>query len=474
MDSDVSPSRDAQVLGSADSERTELSRVLFQSPRHRRGRGLTLVTILAVVLVVTLGFVGGYVYSVQRSSGKSPVVNDGSTLYQAIASVNASVESVTGGPWTLEEIYGIASPIPTNPSAWGWGEYDHVLASCQHDFNGLTIWNGTIPLFTGTFNSGTAPFWQLVYFSNATHQLLVGTDVLGKITIFPPIALSSECAVSSGLGSEPWTWQSFWGQVGFPADTPAMASNAWTKAAKQYADWVGRPLSELYLFGNTYFGSGQPPANQINFYTCGSIGEVGITPGLAVYGDTGTSSFNYTLGCTPTASLSASDSAIPLQMTLSNQTVRASGGTTTILQSFEFQMNGTPPFSGPGYNMRGITSWMVGLNLSSGSRGVLPMGSSSGFGWVRSLSECSANSSGWYAVLLAPDGQWEGSYGTTANGPAWTYPVLPIVNNETIVVVVPSGWNASGDTLSVTSETSELPLTGQVMMPQFGTGPSVE
>ena len=83
--------------------------------------------------------------------------------------------------------------------------------------------------------------------------------------------------------------------------------------------------------------------------------------------------------------------------------------------------------------------------------------------WVASLVSCGANTSGWYAVLLSPNGAWQGSYGETVNGPAWNYPISPVANNETIAVVVPSSWNVTGDTLEVTSTTSELPLTGSIL-----------
>jgi len=39
-----------------------------------------------------------------------------------------------------------------------------------------------------------------------------------------------------------------------------------------------------------------------------------------------------------------------------------------------------------------------------------------------------------------------------------------VVNNETLTVFAPSGWNTSGDTLRVASTTVQLPLTGSVTL----------
>jgi hypothetical protein len=434
------------------------------APRTR-ARHTVLVVAVAVVMTIA-GGLGTIMILEQRSGSPSstpPVVNDGPTLYEALRSTNVSVDATMGGPWTLEQVYGVASPIPADPGSWGWGEYDQTLVSCQAAFNGLTIWNGTMPLFNGTFNSGTAPFWQIVYYSNSTQQLLVATDVSGEVRVYAPIPLTSECAEKSGLGYEPWLWKSFWSQDGYPGDTPTMASDDWNVMAHSYVDWLGRPVGELYLFGADQFGSGMPHANQINYFTCGTTGAVGATPGLAIFGSTDEpnytgNSWNYTLGCTPTTN---SWTPTPLEMAFSNTTVATGTGTMVLRQSFTLIMTGSPPYSGPGYNSRGITSWMVSLNLTNRSGDHLPISGSGCGSWVPSLTDC-IEMSGWYAVLLGPDGTWDGSYGATHLGQSWTYPVLPIANNETIAVIIPSTWNVTGDTLEVTSTTSELPLSGSV------------
>jgi len=430
-------------------------------------RRRVVLAIAIIVLLVLAGCVAAFL--ILRPSGNtSPVVvDDGPTLYEALGSVNDSVATLSGGPWVLSQVYGVASPLPVNPGAWGWGEYDGTLASCQVDFNGLTIWNGTLPLFHGTFDSGTAPFWQVVFFSNASQQLLVTTDLEGEVHLFPPIPLSSSCATYSGLATNPWLTSLLFRLDGFPGNTPAMASDAWNAVAKQYVDWLGKTPAEMYLLGSDPFGSGQGAGTQIQFFTCGVVGWAGATPGLSVYGSAfnssqGFNAFNYTLGCTPTAD---NWTSIPLQLEFSNFSTATNAETTAARSTFQFREFNASHQATPGFNIRGVTSWMIGLNLSSSCGQRLPLAPSMCSAWVASLRDCPANSSGWYAVLLSPNGQWDGWYGTTPDGPAWSYPVLPVVNNESIAVVVPSSWSLSGDQMVVDSTTAILPLTGSADFP---------
>jgi len=423
-------------------------------------RWLPFVAVAAGAMVIVAG-TGFYLLATRNGGGGEREVPDGPTFYQALDRANVSADSSPGGPWTISQAYGVASPVPADPSVWGWGQYDSTFASCQSAFNGLTIWNGTIPLFSGTYNSGTAPFWQFVYFSNSTQQLLVVTDVRGQVEVFPAISMSSECAEASGLATQPWITTLTWGREGWPVDTSKMASADWNTAGRQYVTWLNRPVGELYLFGSTQFGSGQPVGDQLNFFTCGTVGAAGVTPGLALGGNNGANSFNYTLGCTPTAS---NWTAIPLVVSFSASTYGGASGSLWISQEFQFLDRGSPPYSGPGYDTRGVASWMIGVNLSNDTGRSAPLAPAGCASWVPSLGDCPATTTGWYAVLTAPGGGWLASYGASSTGPVWSSPVVPVVNNETLTVFAPSGGNTSGDTLRVASTTVQLPPTGSVTL----------
>ncbi len=301
-------------------------------PTDRGSARRRTIAVATVAIIAIAGGLGGFFILNGQDGKSSTIVNDGPTFHDALGAVNLSVNTVSGGPWVLSQVYGVASPVPSSPTSWGWGEYDNTLASCQAAFNGLTIWNGTIPLFDGSFNSGTAPFWQFVFFSNTTLQILVATDVLGVVHAYPPILMSSPCGMYSGLGYEPWVGSWAFYRWAFPGDTPAMASGAWNALGKSYVSWLGVLPTEMYLMGGVQFGSGQTPATQTTFFTCGTAGAAGVTRGLDVFADTYdtaevSGSFNYTLGCTPTTN---NFTAIPLEMKFSNASVNMGVGTTAV------------------------------------------------------------------------------------------------------------------------------------------------
>ncbi len=424
-------------------------------------------SVIAVVIVVIVAASSAGVLLLRSggAEGGRPIA-DGPTLYEALAEANSSVSAVSGGPWTLFEALGVASPVPTYPSSWGWGPYDHVLASCQSAFNGLTIWNGTIPLFDGSFDSGTAPFWEFFFFSNASQQITTVTNVLGTPHAYPPILMSSPCAVASMLGYEPWRSAWAFDRGPFPGDSPALASGAWSAVAEKYVAWVGSDLTEMYLFGDLQVGSGQPIGNQITFFQCGTPGAGGVTRGLDVFAGTvgspqGAEWANYTIGCTPTTN---DFTAIPLTLVFGNTTLEGGTDSTILAQEFQIRLAGAPPYSGPGYNSRGLTTWMVGLNLENSSGAALPLGASGCAGWVSSIRQCVGDADAWYAVLLSPDGSWEGSYGSNVTGPGWTWPVLPIANNETLAILLPASWSTSGYSLELSSTTDLVPMSGSVQL----------
>lgn len=425
------------------------------------GKQRRVVAIAIATVLVLASLLGGWYFFARQGNSSNSVVADGSTFYQALSSVNSSIANQPDGPWNLSQVFGIASPVPTSPSAFGWGQYNMTLNSCQSAFNGLTIWNGTIPLFHGAYNSGTAPFWQFVYFTNTTQQLLVVTDVLGTIHIYPPIADNSTCGRYSSLGSEPWRSGWTFYKWAFPANTPLMAAAAWSAVGEQYAAWLGDPTTEMYYMGDLSFGSGQPVGTQTKFFTCGTEGFVGMTPGLDVLtspDDTSvvTGWYNYTIGCTPTYNYNLTP--VPLRMHFGPTALVTLHLTTYASQVFQLWSVDSP--TNIDGDSSGITTWMVNLTLSTSSNVSLPIGSSECQSWVASIDECIANTSGWYAVLLSGSGGWQASYGAPIGGAAWTYPVVPVASTQTLVIVAPATWNLSGDYLTVTSSTPELPLTG--------------
>ena len=415
--------------------------------------------------VAALLVVGGWALwrgdSTGPSSGSFGATPDGPTFAQAFSAVNHSASNLSGGPWTLSQTFGIATPVPSSPSLWGWpGEYPETMNACQEAFNGLTIWNGTLPLFNGTFDSGTAPFWQFVFFSNQSGQLLVGTDVDGEITVFPPVAMTSPCATYSGLGYEPWISARMISDGLFPVNSPAMAKAAWGAVGKSWVDSLITQPTEMYLIGDHPFGSGASPVTQLEYFTCGTLGGVGVTKGLSVFTDPDdpsdvTAWENYSLGCTPTAN---NWTAIPVHLDFSGSTVtHAEGGT---FYAGDFQVLTGFNSSDVSNQSLGIASWMLRLGLESSNGTILTLGTGGCENWTGPYTGCLPDAFGWYAVLLSATGQWLDCFGEKTAQGGWTLPVVPIVSGQSILLVVQNSLNLANSTLAISSTTAALPLSG--------------
>ena len=156
-------------------------------PARDRGRRRRIAVVAAIVaIVVVAGGLGGYFVLTHRAASGTRVVDDGTTYYHALAQVNGTVQNVTGYPWALFSVFGVAAQAPFSANVLSYIFENYTVNTCGRLFNGPTLWNGTMPVFTGTFDSGTAPFWQFAFYSNTTHEDLIATDVLGTPYVYPP------------------------------------------------------------------------------------------------------------------------------------------------------------------------------------------------------------------------------------------------------------------------------------------------
>ena len=411
-----------------------------------------------VVIAVVAGSVGGYYYLHRSSGGGSQVVDDGPTFYQALGQLNASVQSTPGGPWTLYTVYGIATSVPFAPSALGWQRNNETVNSCGHLLDGLTLWNGSIPLFNGTFNSGTAPFWQLLYFSNSSRSILVATDVLGVPRVFPAIPMSSPCIVGSVLGLDPWSYADAY-FTHLPSDSPALAASASAVVGPQWFSENPRTF-EAYRYGNNYWGSGNPSGYLINFERCGEVGFAGDQPFASISLTRDGAFWGAFIGTEGCGNDNVSGGLSPYRLGFSSAALVSGGNATLATASFQAISVGPPPFS----DAAGIVSWMIHLNLTSPAGSVLPPAESTCRGWVLAIDDCIAGSSGWFAVLQSPYGEWLDSYGASVSGSNWSIPNVSIVSNQQIVIICPASWNVTGDVLAASSTTADAPLSGSVTL----------
>lgn len=426
--------------------------------RRRARAGIAILIVILVVASVGGGL--GILWLSSTGHSQTEPKADGPTFYQAISAVNGSVSNQSGGPWTLFGVWGIATPIPFAPNALGWFANNYTVNSCGAQFNGLTLWNGSIPLFNGGFDSGTAPFWQFAFFSNASHTILIATNVLGKTQVYPPMAMSSRCAEATGLGADPWNWAPI--LVPFPPNSPIMAESAWNAIGDKWTN-ANEPGYEKFVFGYSYWGSGNPIGRIVGFARCGEIDATGVQPYAdVIVNDNGSwnSYDNGSEGCGDVISLGPPPVYGSYELDFSPPIISSENSTATFNESFQVTYGNRTADSDAG----GLVAWMTTLGVSNDTGNRLPSAIPGCSAWVPTLKDCRYNDSGWYAVLLSSNGAWLDSYPSTSNGTAWEIPNVSIVSNQFIVEVFPNSWNVSGNVFSIYGTVTAVPVGGSVTL----------
>ena len=460
----------------------EQSRTVTEAPtalKRKTGRRVLILGI-AIMVVATAGALGGWylVQGLSHEPGSPSVRDDGPTFYQALGALNATVVNQTGGPWSLFSVMGIAAASSFSPNVVSYNVLNQSapVNGCQAALNGLTMFNGSIPIFNGTFNSGTAPFWQLAYFSDASQEILVGTDAMGVSHLFPPFSfMSSNCTAAWGgsfaRSPNQWTNQ-IYSNGSLPINSPAAAQVAWTNLGAGFANhWIPdhSPVAEVFALGPAMLDRTQsiPGGNWgIDFLGCGLAGHSGIR-NISYAGTTRdgqyTGDFNGTVNC---ALLNQNPPGIPpsyysLAFSSGSQTVSPPTEWTTVpYQVDATYSNGSLEWT----DVWGLANWMVGINLTSASGQALPLADSGCPDWVSTAALCVANQTGWYVVLLSQGGEWLGSYGMTSDGPGWSVPVTALVSHQQMVIVTPSSWNVTGDVVKVSSTFATVTIGGSVSL----------
>ncbi len=438
-------------------------------PPSRR-RTITIVAVVAVVAAAGIG-VGWWTNHPSTGSG-NPARPDGPTLYQAFDPVNRSVQNVSGGPWQLFWGVGIAAQVAFSPNVIGYFASENVTVNnCGRLFNGVTLWNGSIPVFNGSFESGTAPFWQFAFYSNASNEILFATDVQGAAKVFAPVPneyLLDGCMPWDDLNNppDPGSWASLLSP--FPTDTPTIAQSVSSALNMQWLNDHG-PWAEMYQIGPGMFNSfGDVPGGVATFFDrCGLLGVTGIQPLVSA---TTTLDGQYPYVANGTHNCAVLNYPNPLaeegnySLLFSAPSYNATSGTTRVTIPFQATIRAFNSSAPVDRDAWGLANWMTSFNLTTSTGGSLPVGAPSCSNWVPSIADCRANSSGWYAVLLSSSGQWLDSYGVTVNGAGWTVPVTALVSHQQLVIVAPSSWSVSGDELGVSSTVSTSTVLGSVQL----------
>jgi hypothetical protein len=426
-----------------------------------------LIAVLAVAAIVVLASGLTVWWAFDHHQGRtSSSRTDGPTLYEAIAEVNRSLTNTSEGPWGLFSVFGIAAQAPFSANVLGYGlGVNETVNACESQFNGLTIWNGTMPVFGGSFNSGTAPYWQFAYYSNSTHDILLVADVLGVVHVFPPMQSNGTCSPWFDLGN-PEKWVLLLSS--FPADSTVDTQSALSALDQT---WLSQQTPEVEILTSgpgMFSGYGDVGGGiDVDFQRCGLVGITGVQPVIQVgesLNGVRTSIANGTSNC---ALLNhpyfAGYGSYDLVFASAN--VSSSGETTQVDLEFQVAMRPHNSSSPTSYDGWGLANWMTSWNLTTPSDSRLPLGMPACTSWVPSVDDCVANTSGWYAVVLSASGEWINSYGALPNGTAgWSEPVTALVSHQQLVIVAPSSWALAGDKLTVNSTVSTSTVIGSLAL----------
>lgn len=429
--------------------------------------GRTAIAVVVAVVVMVAGIALYFILEHGSGSSSPPLHDDGPTFYAALAEVNSSVVNVTGGPWALFSVYGIAAEEPFSAGVIAYPLNNITTNSCGAAFNGITLWNGSMPVFNGTFNSGSAPFWQFGYFSGTSQEFLLATSVDGRGHVYPPIPYPSSCQPWYDFPNTPTNPESIsaWTSLldPLPPNSPFGAQRVAQVLQTEGVSLDGRFAEIMTLGPGVFTGFGDGGGGWgVYFDRCGLPATPGWQPLVQAGVSNNGSEYsveNLTHNCAVVASGHGGLDGQYAVVFGSPSTLPVRGGSQFGLP-FQVALadpNGTLTHDYDGW---GLATWMIAMNLSSNGGGLLPLGSPTCPQWVASVQDCVANESGWFAVLTSATGQWLGAYGASPNGTEWTLPVWTVVSHQQIVIVVPSSWNVSGDSLSLASTTGASVIQG--------------
>jgi hypothetical protein len=429
------------------------------------------LVVLVVLIVVVAGVVAGILWIGQLGSPQHnqtpPPFDDGPTFHSALAQVNSTARGTPGGPWLLFSAMGLAAQATIMPSARGISPNNLSVQYCGSQFDGLTIWNGTsFPVFNGSIASGTAPFWQFAFFSNASQMILVATDINFVPTVFPPIPVTNPCAMYGFGGAVVASSYVSWLNP-IPIDTNIQAANAALVLGNSF-ERANYPILEMFNLGYTPFDGTNHDGNGVGlgveYSRCGMIGAAGLQPEGDVGEDANGTVTNFgtgSLSCTVVNGTTIGSYLFTFGSNGTSEPVEP--GSTGLLLPFQVEYQNCTASDNDsscrdGY---GMVSWMTSLTLEAPGGNPLPSAPSSCQTWTYSLSRCGASSSGWSVVLVTANGAWVDVFPGT-NGTTWAIPNALMVSQEALVLLVPSAWNLMGDRLTIQGSAAVPAVTGFV------------
>lgn len=383
-----------------------------------------------------------------HEAGSFTSIGNGVTFSRAWELLNASVSDLPGGPWKILDVLGMASDLPAAPFPSFEQSLNGTMSTCGK-LGGVSLWNSSsIPTFTGTFNSGAAPFWSFVL-GNGTATYHYATVLLGNPVVYSSAA-STSCIDSAGLSGS-----------NYPStDTMAQGSVAVARSGFRAtgAEFSSKhsPIVEYYVLGvPQLIELDQGPGWGVDYFRCDLTGVSGIQNYTVYLTDSGGNSTidNGWISCT------VSDYKVDFSSTPVNVTPPGAAGNYTALPfQVEFPPNGTTPAFYDGW---GLASWMLKIGLDSGSMEPLQVAPATCLHWVSTLSDCPAAANGWFVVLLSSDGGWLDSFPSSTAQMSWSIPNVLITSNDEIVIVQPVSTSATGAVVTASGTSGGPAVEGE-------------
>jgi hypothetical protein len=351
-------------------------------------------------------------------------------------------------------ILGIASEVPASPLPDYKDSLNLTMRLCGA-LPGVTVWNSSgIPVFTGTLNSGAAPFWSFV-FENASSSYVYATNLQGKIQIDGPSGALTSCVQAAGISSG--------SIVNPPVDTPNVAQVAYGAAGGNFSARHS-PLVEYYVLGNDQIlePDASPFGWVVNYFRCDIVGVSGLqnysaVGVLASGGKSPTFVDNGWLTC------ALSDYRLVFAAISANAT-SSFGSTTDVSIPFLVTAPGALKNNTTLYDGWGLLSWMTRLQLMGGNGQPLSVSAPTCRSWVPSTVDCPASGSGWFMLLLSQTGEWLDSYPSVSNASDWAVPNVILSSQDRLVLVCPESWNISANTIDVSGNPLAPEIAGSVML----------
>ena len=391
--------------------------------------------VLLVAGIALVAAVSGVVAFHNTVSKPSPGPQ-GFTFFAAQAASNRSIVNASGGPWTLVS----ALAVVTTQPVWPWA----FMGDACEAYPGVSIWNSSgIPIWTGSLSSGISPFWSLWYL-NATDYLLAAVALNDTIHLVGPISPTSWC----GKALAPTLVNG--GSFAVPVDTSVASQLAWNYVGAAFAK--SHPeLAVYYEIGAQQLAyNGEAPGWAVTYDVCGEPGYAGATlesqhiPVALMTSVTSSSPPTYSVA----ESFACSNPTYNFTFLSVGAPTPAPNGT---LRSVPF----TLPFDA-------LVSWMTSANLTENTTDVAePVASLFCSGGQLNLGACDARG-GWYLALANSNGYWLDVYGDWNGVVGWVIPNVPYDSYNSLVVYVPSSLGSTPLTLSLSSVTAAVQVTGAV------------